>query len=128
MKTRGRATTGAAVLAALLAAPLCASALDGALSGYLPAGTYPVTDDIYVPAGETLTLAPGVVFEFEDSVWEEYEFDVEGTLLAEGTVASPIIFRAAAGVPEFNYMRLATSTSVMRHCIVQDVGSVSLSS
>ncbi|MCK4413451.1 MAG: metallophosphoesterase [Candidatus Eisenbacteria sp.] len=102
------------------------SDLSGALSGYLPAGTYRIVDDIEVPDGETLTLAPGVVFQFEDSFWEEYEFDVHGTLHAEGTSGQPIVFQAASGAEEYNYLRIASSTSRLRHCIIEDAGKVSI--
>ncbi|MBD3366809.1 MAG: hypothetical protein GF405_01390 [Candidatus Eisenbacteria bacterium] len=101
-----------------------ASALEGALSGYIGPGTYTITGDISVPAGQTLTLAPGVVFEFEDGFWEEYEFDIEGALLAEGSDILPISFRAVSGVPEYNYIRIRSSDTVMRHCIIEDVGKV----
>jgi len=108
--------------------PTDAVALEGSLSGYLPAGTYRITDDIDVPAGQTLTLAPGVVFEFEDDFWEEYEFDVYGTLLAEGTEQDRIIFRPAAGVPEYNYIRIAGAGSRLEHCLIDGVGSVTAAS
>jgi hypothetical protein len=118
----------ACIATVLLAAlPAAATDLAGDLSGHLAAGVYRIVDDIRVPAGRTLDLAPGVVFEFEDGWWEEYEFDVEGALVAAGTAAQPVVFRAAAGVPEFNYLRLAGDGSVLRHTIVERVGSVSLS-
>lgn len=118
--------TSAALALTTLAAPALAADLEGSISGYLPAGTYTITDDINVPSGQTLTLAPGVVFEFEDSFWEEYEFDVNGQLLAEGTSQDPIIFRTASGVSEYNYIRIASSNSILRHCIIEDAGKVSL--
>jgi hypothetical protein len=55
-----------ALLPAMLAATAPAGELSGPLSGYLPADTYTIVGDIYVPAGLTLTLAPGVIFEFDD--------------------------------------------------------------
>lgn len=99
-----------------------ASDLEGPLSGYLPAGTYTIVDDIEVPSGQTLTLAAGVVFEFDEGYWTEYEFDVWGTLIAEGTAGNPIRFRAASGVSEYNYIRLASSSSVLRHCEIENAG------
>ena len=120
----------AAILLLSLGSLLPASATDlsGALSGTLPAGTYDISDDIHVPSGQTLRLMPGVTFRFEDDFWEEYEFDVYGTLLAEGTAAQPIVFQPASGVPEYNYIKLMSSASVMRYCVVEGVGSVSLAS
>lgn len=109
---------------ALLAPDAVAADLSGDLSGHLPAGLYRIVDDIAVPAGQILVLDPGVTFEFEDSWWEEYEFDVEGTLLAEGTAPQPITFRCAPGVPEFNYLRIASSSSRLLHCRLERVGSV----
>ncbi len=112
------------VLAA--AAPLHAIDLEGAVYGYLAAGTYYVTDDIHVPSGQTLTLAPGVTFLFEEGTFEEYEFDIEGTLSAVGTPSRPITFDVAPGVEEFNYIRIATSSTNMDHCIVRNAGSESM--
>jgi predicted MPP superfamily phosphohydrolase len=101
-----------------------ATDLEGALSGHLPAGTYRIVDDIYVPSGETLTLAPGVVFQFEDSFWGEYEFDVHGILDAQGTASDPITFQAAPGTSEYNYIRITSSASTMRRCVVEHAGKV----
>ena len=121
-----RLRTGALSLAASALLAPCAAAVDlsGDLSGHLPAGLYRIVDDIAVPAGHSLVLDPGVIFEFEDSWWEEYEFDAEGTLRAEGTASQPIIFRCAPGVSEFNYLRIASSNSRLFHCRVERVGSV----
>ncbi|MBD3236023.1 MAG: hypothetical protein GF330_04920 [Candidatus Eisenbacteria bacterium] len=123
-----RAGSRASVLLALLAAvvPAGATDLQGALSGDLPAGVYRIVDDIHVPAGETLTLAPGVVFQFEDSFWEEYEFDVYGTLLAQGTAEQPILFQTAPGAAEYNYIRITTSSTRLAHCVFEGIGSVAL--
>jgi predicted phosphodiesterase len=98
--------------------------LCGVLLGHLPRGTYRVTCDIEVPPGQTLSLAPGVVFEFESSFWSEYEFDVQGTLHAIGTEREPIIFRTAPGVKEYNYLRLAGPNSRLAWCVIENAGKV----
>ena len=43
------------------------SDLCGSLSGFLPAATYAITCDIEDPSGQTLTLAPGVVYQVDVS-------------------------------------------------------------
>jgi hypothetical protein len=111
------------MIATLLGGAASAVDLEGALSGYLPAGSYTITDDIHVPAGQTLTLAPGVQFSFEEGFFEEYEFNVYGTLNAVGTSSQHIVFQAASGVSEYNYIRLTTSSSHMAWCDVRNAGS-----
>lgn len=117
-------------LSAVLVLAVMAAATDiqGSLSGYLPAGNYTVIDDIYVPSGHTLTLAPGVTFNFEEGVFEEYEFDVYGTLNAIGSPSQHIVFQPAPGVGEFNYIRIASGSTVMQYCDIVGAGSVALSS
>ncbi|MBD3163200.1 MAG: hypothetical protein GF346_12115, partial [Candidatus Eisenbacteria bacterium] len=111
-------------LSFLFTAASAATDLEGDLSGHLPAGVYRIVEDVAVPAGQTLTLAPGVVFEFEDDFWEEYELDVRGTLDAQGTDTAPIHFRTASGVSEYNYIRIGGGASVLRHCRIEDAGKV----
>jgi len=53
--------------------------------------TVMVNGDIYVPDTVTLTINPGTVVLFTD--W--YEIDVQGQLLAIGTINDSIIFKAA---------------------------------
>lgn len=115
-------------LLALVSGMAQAVDIEGALSGYLAAGTYDVVDDIHVPAGQTLTLAPGVTFLFHDDFWEEYEFDVYGTLTAVGSASQPVTFKPAPGVPEFNYLCIHSSSTHMSHCLVENVGSESATS
>ena len=120
------ALCSAVLLIAAATGLAAATDLQGALFGHLPAGTYRIVGNIYVPSGETLTLAPGVVFQFEDSFWQEYQFDVYGTLLAEGTAAQPILFQKADGADEYNYIRITTSSTRLSHCIFEDIGKVAL--
>jgi hypothetical protein len=50
---------------------------------------YLLTGDTYVPESSTLTVGAGQVMKVED--WS-YDLIVEGTLLADGTAAAPIVF------------------------------------
>ncbi|MCD4706480.1 MAG: right-handed parallel beta-helix repeat-containing protein, partial [Candidatus Sabulitectum sp.] len=102
--------------------------LQGELSGFLSAGTYTIVDDISVAGSATLTLAPGVVFQFEDSFFEEYEFEVFGTLTAIGTQNQRIIFQTAPGTDEYNYIRLASSSSHLEYCLIEGAGSITTQS
>lgn len=98
--------------------------LHGELSGFLPEGTYTIIDDISVASGDTLTLAPGVVFQFEDGILEEYEFDVFGTLTAIGTLNQQIIFQTSPGTDEYNYIRIASSSSHLEYCLIEGAGRI----
>lgn len=49
---------------------------------------YYVVNDIYVPAGKTVIVKPGVVFLFKNFVG----LHVEGVILAKGTPQKPIVF------------------------------------
>ena len=75
-----------------LAVPVAAATTisGGDVSGtWTAAGSpYRINGDITVPAGPTLTIEPGVEVVFES--W--YKLTVNGTLLAEGTDSSPILF------------------------------------
>ncbi|MEL6430673.1 MAG: right-handed parallel beta-helix repeat-containing protein [Planctomycetota bacterium] len=61
--------------------------LSDSTTGPLTAGVY-VANTISVPPGETLTVDAGVVIKFEFDT----RFDVEGTLLVDGTPGNPVIF------------------------------------
>lgn len=61
--------------------------ISGAQSGSLSAGVYNAIGNITVPVGQTLTLAPGVIIKFVAA----YEFHVDGTLIANGSPANPVI-------------------------------------
>jgi hypothetical protein len=47
-----------------------------------------ITGDVHVPAGSTLTIQPGAVIKFDLN----HNFTVDGTLSANGTAVSPIVF------------------------------------
>lgn len=69
--------------------------LSGELSGVLAKGTYIVTGDIVVPAGEELRIEPGVTLAFDgDGLSPETspEILLLGNLVAVGTQAEPIVF------------------------------------
>jgi hypothetical protein len=66
----------------------------GSLSGTMEAGWYFVQGNISVNYGSTLTLEPGVTFFFEGN----YEFTINGVLLAEGTAEDSIRFMLGEGV------------------------------
>lgn len=62
--------------------------LSGVLSGTLGPGGFIIFDDISVNFGDTLRLVPGTAFRFAGL----YSFEIEGTLLAQGTPQDSIIF------------------------------------
>jgi hypothetical protein len=51
-------------------------------------GPYLITSDVYVPAGKTVTIEPGVVLLFKNFTG----IHVQGTLILHGTSEKPIIF------------------------------------
>jgi hypothetical protein len=56
-------------------------------------GTYQVESYLIVPAGVTLTIEAGVTVEnYSGTGSQRYNFDVQGTLIANGTAAQPIHF------------------------------------
>ena len=56
-------------------------------------GTYQIDSILIVPAGVTLTIEAGVTVEnYSGTGSQRYNFDVEGTLIANGTAAQPIHF------------------------------------
>lgn len=65
--------------------------ISGPLSGVMGSDTFTVTGDISVSTGDTLILQPGTVFRFLDNV----AFEMNGTLIAEGTVSDSIVFTAS---------------------------------
>lgn len=62
--------------------------LSGELSGSLGPGTYVVTGDCYVPAGQTVTISPNTTLLFSG----HYNLAVYGQLNAEGTETDSIYF------------------------------------
>lgn len=79
------------ILTALFLAPFTSEAqptLSGNLTGVLTAGTYIVTGNCSVPAGEVLTIEPGTTLLFSG----HYFFNVYGQLTANGTETDSIKF------------------------------------
>ncbi len=60
----------------------------------ISAGDYQVLGALRVAAGVTLTLEPGTTIRITGA----YPFEVNGTLLAHGTEAAPIVFRSGRAV------------------------------
>jgi len=91
----------------------------GAVSGaWSAAGSpYRIEGDITVPAGQTLTIEPGVTVSFQN--W--YALTVNGTLLAQGTAGQPILFTAVTSSPGWLGIRFvnAPDGSVLDHVIVE---------
>lgn len=56
--------------------------------------TYHILDNVYINSGTTLVIQPGITLKFFYQASGTYaiEFDVAGTLIAEGTPADPITF------------------------------------
>ena len=77
----------------LSTAALAQTPIGGNVTGTLAAGIYVTTNSLVVPAGQTLTLAAGVIIKFTSS---GHDFSVSGTLLANGTAGSPVILTAYA--------------------------------
>lgn len=91
---------------------------------------YLVTNNIGVPAGQTLVIQPGVNVIFQGF----FRFGISGHLVAEGTAAQPISFRYYDTTGWFNDQQMvggwrgiyfaplaSLDSSRMVHCTVQDV-------
>lgn len=97
------------------------SDLAGPITGTLPAAYSPyyVIGDLEVPLGQSLTLEPGVEMRFLD----HYRLDVQGQLLAVGTEAAGILFRADdpevhwAGI-RFHETAALNDSSRLEHCTI----------
>ncbi|MBU0518304.1 T9SS type A sorting domain-containing protein [bacterium] len=97
-----------ALLAALLAtqAAQAETHISGALSGTLPADTYIVDAQIYVPAGQTLLIEAGSILRFDGN----FGFLVEGTLQAAGIEEDSIVFEPNIGVTSWSGIEFAASS------------------
>jgi hypothetical protein len=106
--------------------------VSGNVSGTWTAANSPylVTNNIGVPAGQTLVIQPGVQVVFQGF----YRFGITGQLVAEGTAAQPISFsqqdttgwwndqQMAGGWRGIYFAPLATTdSSRLVHCIIKDV-------
>lgn len=109
--------------------------LKGEVTGTLTKGEYFVTADIIVPAGQTLTLEPGVILSFVgDGLSPESspEIKLDGNLKAVGTASDPIMFtlreeeRTVDNAYEGKWGGIQASSTtdylIMQHCIVEFTG------
>jgi parallel beta-helix repeat protein/YD repeat-containing protein len=73
------------------------STLSGNLNTSKPlaAGTYSVTGNITVPAGQTLTIQPGAILKFEGN----YTFTVNGALVVGNAAGAPVTFTSSKSTP-----------------------------
>ncbi|UCE36904.1 MAG: Ig-like domain-containing protein [Thermoplasmata archaeon] len=74
-----------------------------------------VTGDVTVEPGVTLTIEPGVEVKFDGL----YSLIVNGTLIAQGTPGSPILFTSNQGVPakgDWHRIRLHGANNIMDYC------------
>jgi PKD repeat protein len=83
----------------------------------LDGSPYRIEGDITVPAGQTLSIEPGVQVIFQS--W--YQFIVNGTLQADGTAGAPILFSAVDSSPGWLGIRFigAADTSTLSYAIVE---------
>jgi hypothetical protein len=111
-----------ALLGALLMAGIASAETivpGGNVSGtWTAAGSpYLVMGEIVVPAGQSLTIQPGVQVIFQGS----YEFEVQGTLTAVGTAADSIYFFPAdtsIGWQGFNFNAWSNSQH-LSYCVIR---------
>jgi len=104
-----------------IATPVVAStSISGGVSGTwtVSGSPYLITGDITVPAGQTLTIEPGVVVNFEGA----YDLTVNGTLLAEGTASAPILFGGGHETAGWGGIRIigASDSSRLTYVVVEN--------
>ena len=79
---------GAALLAPVGFAANLSGSMSDSTTGPIPPGAHLVVGTITVPTGETLTIQDGAILKFGNAM----SLTVQGTLLANGTVGTGIIF------------------------------------
>mgnify|MGYP000110392470 CR=1 FL=1 len=88
----------------------------------IPGSAYPyvITDDIFIPAGITLTIEPGATLAFQPG----RQVIVEGRLLAQGIPARPITFTSeVSGSWQGIVFRGSMEHSTLVHTVVEYAGS-----
>ncbi len=65
----------------------------GSVSGTWSAPTVNLLGDVTVPAGQTLTIQPGVTINFSSGL------TVDGTLIVQGTASQPIVMQSSTSTP-----------------------------
>jgi len=101
--------------------------LFGALSGTLGPDFFIILGNVSVNSGDMLRLMPGTVFRFGGP----YSFEIEGTLLAEGTESDSIVFTIAVPLNPDHWRNLhfsgsASSGSRLAYCDIQNGSHPSL--
>ncbi len=85
----------------------------------LAGSPYQVTGDLTVPAGNRLTIEPGVRLVFMG----RFKLAVHGRITAQGTPASPIVFTASNPSTGWKGLRLAKTSDagsdIIEHCIFE---------
>ncbi|MBT9558309.1 MAG: right-handed parallel beta-helix repeat-containing protein [Myxococcales bacterium] len=108
--------------------------ISGTVTTTLWYGTINVTGDITVPAGETLSIAPGTTvvfleFDQDNNGVGDFDLTVNGTLKVLGTAEAPVIITvldtdAKADVSAWGTIRLNGSNNTIENAIIEwgDVG------
>src|SRR6185369_4538611 len=87
---------------------------------------YTAFDSVVVNNGVTLTLEPGTTFQFQDP---DDGLFVDGTLIARGTGASPILFTSDESVKQPGQWQVlffrssSSSNSILESCVVECAAS-----
>ena len=107
------------------------SEIRNALSGTitLEHSPYLITSSIWVDAGDTLVIEPGVEFRINAETNLRFSFSIYGTLISEGTSSNPIVFTSSKDVPakgdwEALYFRENTESSVLSYTNVHYTSEV----
>ena len=92
----------------------------GELNGVFNAGRYSINGDIYIEAGDSLILEPGVLFLFNGY----YNFTINGYLSAIGTVDDSIYLQPinSTGIYKsikFNYNFVQNINNELRYCKIE---------
>src|SRR5262245_3112195 len=83
---------------------------------------YTVYEDLFISSGATLTLESGVTIQFRDP---DDGWFVDGTLIARGTPANPILFTSDEAVKQPGQWKVlsirsgASTNTVLENCIVE---------